>query len=186
MKSTFLCVSTSALILATAAFGQKETFVPANDVSFMVTTERHTCIAGEQIYLKYQIVNISNAALYVPREWESKCPANPHVWAWFENSSGKHFIPGFAGSCSPSSQTLTGRMQKEAVLLKPGQRLEGRLTMDTTLFGGLKPGPYRIEAALYGWNDKDFDHEQQSELEKMAAPFIRGEVPASTRILLKP
>jgi hypothetical protein len=75
MKSTLLCVATSALILVTAAFGQKETFVPANDVSFTVTTERHTCIAGEQIYLKYQIVNISNAALYVPRQWESKCPA---------------------------------------------------------------------------------------------------------------
>ena len=185
MKSTFLCVSTSALILATAAFAQKETFVPANDVSFTVTTGRRTCRAGEQIYLKYQIVNISNAVLYVPREWESKCPASPHLWAWFESSSGKHFIPGFAGSCSPSPQTITARMQKEAVLLKPGQRLEGTLTMDTTLFD-LKPGPYRIEAVLGGWSDKDFNQEQQSELEKMAAPFMRGEVPASTRIILKP
>ncbi len=68
MKSPFLCVSAGALVLAAAAFGQKETFVPPNDVSFTVTTERHTYTAGEQIYLKYQIVNISNAALYVPRE----------------------------------------------------------------------------------------------------------------------
>jgi hypothetical protein len=66
------------------------------------------------------------------------------------------------------------------------RRLEATLTMDTALFGGLKPGPYRIEAVLYGWSDKDFNQEQQSELGKMAAPFIRGEVPASTRIILKP
>jgi hypothetical protein len=186
MKSTFLSVSTSALMIAIAAFGQKETFVPANDVSFTLTTERRTYTAGEQIYLKYEILNISNAVLYVPREWEANCPANPHVWAWFESSSGKHFVPGYAGSCSPSTQTLTARMEKEAVLLKPGQRLEGTVRMDTTLFGGLKPGAYRIEAVLYGWSDKDFSQEQQSELEKMAAPFIRGEVPASTHIALKP
>jgi hypothetical protein len=58
--------------------------------------------------------------------------------------------------------------------------------MDTTLFSGLEPGAYRIEAVLYGWSDKDFSQEQQSELEQMAAPFIREEVPASTSITLKP
>ena len=51
-------------------------------------------------------------------------------------------------------------MGKQAVLLKPGQRLEGTVRMDTTLFGGLKPGAYRIEAVLYGWSDKDFSQEQ--------------------------
>jgi len=186
MKSPFLGVSAGALMFAAAAFGQKEIFVPPNDVLFTVTTERHTYTAGEQIYLKYKIVNISNGALYVPREWEAKCPSNPHVWAWFEDSSGKHFVPGYAGSCSPSAQTLTARMKKEAVLLKPGQRLEGTVTMDTALFGGLKPGAYRLEASLTGWSDKDFSQEQQSELEKMTAPFIRGEVPASTHITLQP
>lgn len=74
------------------------------------------------------------------------------------------------------------RMKKEAVLLKPGQRLQGHLTLETTLFGGLKPGEYRVEAVLYGWSDVDFNQKQQSELQKMAAPFIRGEVPASTLI----
>lgn len=76
------------------------------------------------------------------------------------------------------------RMKKEAVLLKPRQRLQGHLTLETTLFGGLTPGEYRVEVVLYGWNDKDFNQEQQSELQKMAAPFIRGEVPASTIITL--
>ena len=186
MKSAFLCAATSALLLTTAAFGQRETFVPANDVSFTVATERSTYRAGEQILLKYEIVNISNAAVYVPREWDAQCPATPHIWAWFESSSGKHFIPGYAGSCSTSPKTLTARMQKEAVLLKPGQRLEGTVRMDTTLFGALKPGAYRLEASVSGWRESDFTPAQQSELAEMGTAFIRGEVPASTRITLTP
>ena len=134
--------------------------------------------------VQYEITNISNASVYVPREWEAKCPASPHIWAWFENAAGRHFIPGYAGSCFPSNETVMERMKKEAVLLKPGQRKQGHLTLETTLFGGLKPGEYRVEAVLYSWSDKDFNQEQQSELQKMAAPFIRGEVPASTLITL--
>jgi len=186
MKSALLCFSTSALLLATATFGQQEIFIPANDVSFTISTDRSTYRAGEQIFLKYEIANISNASVYVPREWDAQCPATPHIWAWFENSSGKHFIPGYGGSCSGSPQTLTARMQKEAVLLKPGQRLEGTLSMDTTLFGGLKTGAYRLEATLTGYRESDFGPAQQAELAKMSAAFIRGEVPASTRITLTP
>src|ERR1700722_624619 len=117
MKSVFLRVATGALLLTTTAFCQKETFVPANDVSFTVATERSRYRAGQQILLKYEIVNISNGAVYVPRDWDAQCPATPHIWAWFESSSGKHFIPGYAGSCSPNAQELTARMRKEAVLL---------------------------------------------------------------------
>ena len=186
MKSALLCISTSAVLLATAAYGQKETFVPANDVSFTVTTDRSTYTAGEQIYLKYEIANVSNAAVYVPREWDAQCPATPHIWAWFESGSGRHFVPGYGGSCFRSVQTLTARMQKEAVLLKPGQRLEGTLRMDTTLFGGLKSGAYRLEASVSGWRESDFTPAQQSELAEMGTAFIRGEVPASTRITLMP
>jgi hypothetical protein len=58
--------------------------------------------------------------------------------------------------------------------------------MDTTLFGGLKSGSYRLEATLSGWNENEFSPVQQSELTKMGAPFIRGDVPASTRIRLTP
>ena len=128
--------------------------------------------------MKYEIVNISNGAVYVPRDWDAQCPATPHIWAWFESSSGKHFIPGYAGSCSPFAQTLTTRIQKEAVVLKPGERLEGTVRMDTTLFGGLKPGAYRLEATLSGWKENDFSPAQQSDLAEMGAAFIRGEVSA--------
>ena len=188
MKSALLCISTSAiaLLLVTAAYSQEETFVPANDVSFTVTTDRSTYTAGEQIYLKYEIANISNAPVYVPREWDAQCPATPHIWAWFESGSGKHFVPGYGGSYVRSPQTVTARMQKEAILLKPGQRLKGTLRMDTTLFGGLKTGAYRLEATLTGYKERDFTPAQQSELAKMGAAFVSGEVPASTRITLTP
>lgn len=173
-------------VLATGAVGQDAPFVPANDISFTVAAQRRTYKAGEQVYLKYRIVNISNAALYVPREWDEQCPHTPHIWASFENSRGKHFVPGYAGSCSPYPQTLRERMQKEAVLLKPGGRLEGKIRLDSSLFGGLPPGAYRLEALLSGWKQSDFNRTQQGELEKMEAPFMIGEVPASARIRLTP
>ena len=182
-RQLVFCIVT-ALLFARTGFAQRETFVPANDVSFTVATEQRSYRAGEQLVVNYQITNISNGNVYVPREWEARCPAGPHVWAWFENSFGRHFIPGFAGDCSPSQQTVTQRMKLEAVLLKPGERFRGHLALETNLFGGLAPGEYRVEAALYGWNDKDFTQEQQSELQKMGAPFVRGELPASTRITL--
>ena len=176
MKRVSRCVATSGLLLTAVAFSQKDTFVPANDISFTVTTERSMYRVGEQIDLKYEIVNISNAAVYIPREWDAQCPSKPHIWAWFETSSGKHLIPGYAGSCSASPQTLTERMNKEAVLLKPGERLEGAVKMDTTLFS-LKSGSYRLEATLSGWNENEFSPVQQSEMTKMGAPFIRGAFP---------
>lgn len=185
MRTVFLSIVTSGLLLLTA-LAQQETFVPANDVSFTVTAERTTYKIGEQISLKYEIVNISNAAVYVPQEWDAQCPSTPHIWAWFESNTGKHFIPGYAGSCSRSPQTLTERMQKEAILLKPRQRLEGSIRMDTSLFGGLNPGAYRLEASLSGWRENDFTPAQRSELAKMGTPFMRGDVPASTRITLSP
>ena len=77
-------------------------------------------------------------------------------------------------------------MQKEAVLLKPGQRFEGKIRMDTSLLGGLPPGAYRLEALLSGWKQSDFNEAQQTELGKLGAPFMVGEVPASSRIRLTP
>ena len=184
MRTVFLLVAASAL-LVTGAVAQDDPFVPANDVSFAVAAERKSYKVGEQIYLKYEIVNVSNASLYVPREWDAQCPSTPHIWAGFENSKGKHFVPGYGGSCSPSPQTLRQRMQKEAVLLKPGQRLGGKIRMDTSLFG-LQPGAYRLEALLSGWRQSDFKDAQQSELAQFGVPFVVGEVPASTRITLTP
>ena len=59
--------------------------VPANDVALTVSTDRKSYKIGEHVKVKYRILNIRNAPLYVPREWEATWPANPHVWAWFES-----------------------------------------------------------------------------------------------------
>ena len=172
------------VLLAAVAPGQEETFVPANDVSFAVTTETRSYRAGEQVIIRFEITNASNGRVFVPREWDSKCPASPHIWAWFENSSGRHFMPGYAGDCSPSKEMVVERMKRDAVLLKPGQRLEGHLSLQTNLFEGLKPGAYRIEVVLHGWSDKEFDENELKELQVMHGRFMRGVVPASTRIML--
>ena len=75
-------------------------------------------------------------------------------------------------------------MSKEAVVLKPGEHLDGTFRMDTTLFGGLKPGAYRIEAVLSGWAQEKFTDAERSELPRIRFPFLRGEVPNSLHIML--
>jgi hypothetical protein len=50
---------------------QKETFVPANDVSFSISTGRSNYGVREQITVKYQITNVSNGSVYVPRGFEA-------------------------------------------------------------------------------------------------------------------
>ena len=77
-------------------------------------------------------------------------------------------------------------MSQEAVLLRPGEHLDGTFRLDTTLFGGLKPGKYRIEATLSGWKESEFTDAGLNELAKMGHPFIRGQVPASMSITLTP
>jgi len=182
----FLAVGLSYFLLTASPVAQKENFVPASDVSFKIATEQTSWKAGESITVKYMVKNISNAPLFVPREWEATCPASPHLWAWFEDSSGKHFVPGYGGDCSPSPQTIPERMTKEAVLLKPGERFDGTFLLDTKLFGGLKPGVYRVEAALTGWTEEKFTDAERSELAKMAGRFMAGEVSDSIRITLTP
>jgi hypothetical protein len=182
-----LQIGINCALLTTSLVAQKEAFEPANDVSFTISTKRSSYRVGEHIILKYRITNISDKPLYVPREWEVKCPAAPHVWAWFENSSGKRFVPGYAGSCSPTvNQTISERMSKEAVLLKPGEHLDGTFRLDSTLFGGLKPGAYRIEAVLSSWAEEKFTEAERSELARRPYPFLRGEVQSSTHITLTP
>jgi hypothetical protein len=53
---------------------QDKTFVPSSDVSLKISTERKSFKVGEAIALRYRIKNISNAAVFVPREWEATCP----------------------------------------------------------------------------------------------------------------
>ena len=111
-----LAVATSCFLPIATVVAQLKTFVPSSDVSFKISTERVGYKAGESITLKYTVKNISNAALFVPREWEATCPAGPHLWAWFEDSAGKHFVPGYGGSCFGGPKTVSERMNKEAVL----------------------------------------------------------------------
>jgi len=75
-------------------------------------------------------------------------------------------------------------MSIEAVLLKPGEHLDGTFRLDTKLFGGLKPGAYRIEAAISGWTEAKFSEAERSELSQMASPFMTGDVPDATSITL--
>ena len=171
--------------VVTPMIAQTERFVPGNDVAFTISPEHDTYQIGEEIILRYQITNVSNGIVFVPREWSVTCPAFPHIWAWLETGSGKHLVPGYAGDCSPVKQTIMERMKREALLLKPRHRVEGHITLETKIFGEMKPGSYRIEAVLYGWDDKGFDQAEQSGLQKMGAPFLRGEVPASSHVNLR-
>ena len=96
-----------------------------------------------------------------------------------ENSSGQHFVPGYGGSCSPSSnsQNVSARMSKEAVLLKLGEHLDGTFQMDTTLFGVLQPGAYRIEAVLSGWVKEKFTGAERFRTSADARHLIAGRSP---------
>ncbi len=179
------CAIVVSSFVVTRMIAQTEAFVPANDVAFTISPEHDTYQIGEQIKLKYQITNISNGSVFVPREWSVTCPASPHIWAWLESGSGQHLVPGYAGDCSPVKQTIMERMRREAFLLKPRQRVEGHITLETKIFEGMKPGSYRIEAVLYGWDDKGFDQAEQAGLQKMDAPLLRGEVPASSHVNLR-
>ena len=181
----FLPVGLSFFLIASSILAQKEAFVPSSDLSFKISTVQTSWKAGESITVKYSVKNISNAPLFVPREWEATCPAAPHLWAWFEDSSGKHFVLGYGGSCAGGPKTVSERMSKEAVLLKPGEHLDGTFLLDPKLFG-LKPGAYRVEAALTGWVEEKFTDAERSELAKMVGPFMTGEVSDSIRITLTP
>src|SRR5262249_34141843 len=110
-----LCVLPGASTLA-----RNDLFVSTASISFRILTAEKSYENDEVVLLNYHIKNISTTALYVPREWESACPRVPHIWAWFEDHSGNHLVPEFAGDCTPTKQTFQERMKKEAVLLNPG------------------------------------------------------------------
>jgi hypothetical protein len=75
-------------------------------------------------------------------------------------------------------------MLKDALLLKPGQVVTGSFSFDSkVLADSLKPGTYRLEAVLYGWNLR-FDNSQLSELAGKGAPFLIGESTASSPVEL--
>lgn len=162
----------------------QQPFVHSNDVLFTVRTEHKEYTIGDRIVIHYSIKNVSNGAYYVPRsQWDTKCGNPPHLWSRLEDSSGKHYEPGYMGSCiGPSRMSISERMRKDAFLLKPGQKITGSYSFDSKIFASrLKPGVYRLEAVLYGWNES-FDKHEVSELARLGAPFLIGESVASTQV----
>jgi len=182
----------AVVFLAAALLNAQQSllFVPANDASFAITPKRKTYKIGEKIDFTYRVRNISHAEIFVPRTvWEVKCGNPPHVWVWLEDSTGKHFMPGYGGSClgpDPIDKlSAAQRMEKDAVLVKPMAYIEGSFDLDTNIFiKELKPGRYRLEAVLYGWKSERFDEAQSSSLEMMKHPFLSGELAASQSIKL--
>jgi hypothetical protein len=180
-----------ALLATSLAAQQQRPFVPANDVSFTISTVRSDYSVSEQIVLKYQITNISNHPLYVPLGFQQTACAergSPHIWGWFENSAGRHFTPGYGVSCGgtpgAATPTVTQRMSRTAVLLGPGEHTNGVLQLNPAMFT-LPPGAYRIEATLTGWDSGRFSEAERTELEQIGNPFLEGEVPASIPINLQ-
>lgn len=178
----------------TSLAAQKETFVPASDISFAISTDRKSFGLQDQISVHYRIVNAGNGSFYVPRGFEATAcldgpHAAPHVQGGFENSEGKHFRPGYGVSCAgtPGAKppTLNERMSKVGVLLHPGEHLDGRFELDPATFH-LPPGEYRIEAELFGWKDDEFSDAERIELPKLGLRLLSGKAAASTRIELLP
>jgi hypothetical protein len=182
-------VSLLLLFTASAKTQAQQPFVHSNDVLFSIRTDQEGYNIGDQIVSHYTIKNVSNGALYVPRsQWEVKCGNPPHLWSRLEDGSGKHYKPGYGGSClgpSPVDRmSISERMRRDAVLLKPGRKVTGSFSFDSKIFGKeLKRGAYRLEAVLYGWN-LSFDNAQLSELSSMGAPFFIGESAASLEVEL--
>jgi len=68
-------------------------------------------------------------------------------------------------------------MRKEAAVLNPGEHLDGRLQMDTTLFGGWQPGACRIQAVLSGWVKEKFTGAERFRTSADARHLIAGRSP---------
>jgi hypothetical protein len=187
-RQTFVSLLSMVLMVATKPFlAEKSVFVPANDVSLTLSTPQKTYKAGETVTLSYRIANIGNAPVYVPREWEAKCPTRPHFDVWFENEAGEHFFTGYiVGNCIPATgpKAVINRMTKEAILLRPGEHVDGTYPINTATFDFLKPGTYRFEALLSCWQQDEFSAQDQAELAEMKWPFVRGDVPASIKVVL--
>lgn len=172
-----------------ASLEAQQPFVHGSDIAFAIRIDQTKYSMAEAIIIRYTVKNVSNGALFVPRsQWGIRCGDPPHLWARLEDKSGKHYEPGYVGSClGPSAEdrmSVPERMQKDAVLLKPGQAVHGSFTFQPKMFGDLKPGSYRLEAILYGWNPS-LSTSESSELDRMGAPFLIGEAHATTHLELE-
>ena len=190
-SSQVRCLLFALAFCAAPVFVQgQQPFVRGSDVSFTIRTDQHRYQVGDTILIRYTVKNVSNGAFFVPKkQWDIRCGDPPHVWARIENSSGEHYEPGYGGSCLGSSRfdkmSVTERMHLDAVLLKPGQSMSGSFELESKVLGHLRPGPYRLEAVLYGWGAiRRFSDSELSELDKMGAPFLLGEAHSVSQIEL--
>jgi hypothetical protein len=189
-SSAAALIALAFLFVVPAETHGQQPFIHGNDIRFSIRTDRRAYNIGDQVVIHYTIKNVSNGALYVPAtQWEIKCGSAPHLWSRLEDGSGKHYEPGYGGSClhpnAVDRMSVSERMRKDALLLKPGQEVTGSFSFDSKVFSdSLKPGAYRLEAVLYGWNLL-FDNSQLSELAGMGAPFLIGESTASSRVELR-
>src|SRR3954466_4686932 len=147
----FLMIPSLAVIIEA-----QQPFVHGSDVVFAIRTDQTKYVMGETIIIRYTVKNVSNRALFVPRsQWDIRCGDPPHFWARLEDKSGKHYEPGYGGSClGPSREdrmSVSERMQKDAVLVKPGQVVHGSFGFQPKVLSDLQSGSYRLEAVLYGW-----------------------------------
>lgn len=176
--------------LVTNAVARQQVFVLTNDVSLTILPARRSYKIGQTVEFVYQVRNISHAAIFVPgRVWSVQCAAitPPYVSAGLEDMSGNHYMPGYAGDCLGGAMKMDvrERMRKDSILLKPGQVFQSSFELATSVFRGrLKAGEYRLEAMLYGWNDKDFTKDERDALKTFGHPFLVGAIPASTTIKL--
>jgi hypothetical protein len=166
-----------------AALPQNGLFAPVSDVSFKILTDKKNFRVGDQITVKYSITNTSGRALYVPLEAMAGCPA-PYafVWASLGNRSGESFSNGYGASCLGETP-LSGRISKEALLLKPGERRFGtaELELDKKFFS-MKPGLLILKVTLSGWTEKRFTSAELAELARLGHPFLKGEVSESMHV----
>jgi hypothetical protein len=111
-----------------------------------------------------------------------------HVDAWFLDSGAKEFRAGLLGGCGESwgregPPSLIDRIQKAAVLLRPGEHFDGTLALDGAFFK-LPPGSYKIVAKLNGWKDDQFSPDERTQLRSSPVPFLGGEATASTPVTI--
>lgn len=176
-------------LLVTGLAWAQQVFVHANDVAFTVRTDQKQFTIGETISLHYTITNVSNGPVTVPRSaWDPECSAGPHLWALLEDSAGKHYEGGWAGSCTGwegfNTRIPSQKVDQVAALLKPGQSISGEYSFSTDGFAKeLKPGAYRLEVVLYGWNSK-YSEAEISDIFRRGAPLLSGEANATTTIQL--
>ena len=182
--SIALIISSTAVILEA-----QQTFVHGDDVAFAIQTDQPKYMVTEPITIRYSIRNVSNGPVFVPKsQWSVRCGDPPFLWARLEDKSGKHYEPGYAGSClgRRDRMSVPERMARDAVLLQPGQVVRGYFTFQPKVLGDLRSGSYRLEAILYGWNPSLFTASELPLLRQLGAPLLIGETRASRHIEVEP